>query len=435
MKARSFLGLPVAYAAALIIGITTALGIWLLKHAIKIAEWLAVGWVAPNWGEVGQSWVLIVPVIGGLIVGWILHLGNVPDEPKSSFTELLEDVVHDKQTFPAELTRARVPAAIVSLGSGAALGPTDAAGGIGATVAAFVSRRFSMSEDERRLLLIVGATAGISAAFKAPIAAVIFAIEVFRVKPVSRDAVLAMIASASAFLLTRFIYVREEPDIAAYPLLGLQDLLLCVGLGVLAAIASIAMIRGTHTIKDGFTNLAVSRWLKPAIGGVALMLVGLVSTRALGVGYATLEGIASGSIADLSQVAGLAGAKALLMAVSFASGLAGGFFAPALFTGAALGSAYAHSVDSVFGSLQIVPHNFALPGMAAVLAATASAPLAATMLLVEMTNGLAVLPAALITSMTAVVVARLAEKDSIYTYSITRDQAAANPARQDRPFP
>jgi chloride channel protein, CIC family len=426
-------GLAGLIATAMVLGVAVAVGIRIFKWMIEAAEWLAHGWLSDTWVGVGLPWVLLVPALGGLLVGVILHLAAVPEEPGHGVSEVIEAVTLGTNDFPERHTPVKASVAALSLGAGASLGPEDPAVEIGGSIGHFVGRRRGLPRDSVQALVAAGGTAGLAAAFHAPVAAVVFAVEVFRLRPLSRATGLVTAAVIPAYLLTRVVTPVAEPAVPAYGFGGGWELSLCVGLGVIGGALSAGQIRLMYTLEIAVIRWrAVPRWLKPALGGLVLGVAGLQFPELLGIGYGTLEAVLRGGDIAWTFLLVLAAGKAVLMAVSFGTGFLGGFFAPALFVGAALGGAYGIVVADLLPGLDLSPPLFAAAGMVAVLAGSVRAPLAAVLVVVALSGSYLIAPLLLVAAGTGYWTSRLLEHHSLYTYGIVHPAAPEAPQESSR---
>jgi chloride channel protein, CIC family len=418
-------------ATAILAGAGVAVGIRIFKWAIEAAEWLAHGWLSDSWAGVGLPWVVLVPVLGGLLVGWILHLAAVPEEPGHGVAEVIEAVTLGTNEFPERRTPLKAAVAALSLGAGASLGPEDPAVEIGGSIGHYVGRKRGLPRDSIQALVAAGGAAGLAAAFHAPVAAVVFAVEVFALRPLSRATGLVVAAVVPAYLVTRVLTPVAEPAVPAYGFGVGWELLLCLGLGILGGALSAGQIRLMYTLEMAVIRWrALPRWLKPALGGLVLGCAGLFFPELLGIGYGTLEAVLRGGDFPWTFLLALAVGKALLMAVSFGSGFLGGFFAPALFIGAALGSAYGTLVAGILPGLDLSPALFAAAGMAAVLAGSVRAPLTAVLVIVALSGSYVVAPLLLAAAVAGYATSRALEQHSLYTYGIAHGGANGGPGRR-----
>lgn len=411
-------------ATAIIVGLAVALGIRVFKAMIGAAEWLAHGWFSDSWADVGLPWVVVVPVLGGLLVGAILHMSSVPEEPGHGVAEVIGAVTLGTDEFPERRAPLKAVVAALSLGAGASLGPEDPAVEIGGSIGHFVGRKRALSEDSIQSLVAAGGAAGLAAAFHAPVAAVMFAVEVFALRPVSRTTGLVVVSVAPAYLVTRVLTPVAEPMVPEYGFGGGWEVPLCLGLGLIGGALSAGLIRLTYTLEIAVIRWrSLPRWLKPALGGLVLGLFGTFLPEVLGIGYETLETILHGDGSPWALLFALAIARTLLMAVSFGSGFLGGFFAPALFIGAALGTAYGTVAAGLLPGLDLSPALFAAAGMAAVLAGSVRAPLAAVLLLMALSGSYVVAPLLLVAAVAGYWTSRFLERHSLYTYGIVHPAA------------
>jgi len=410
--------------AAALVGVATAFGVWGFKTAIAGFEWLAFGWAGDGWSDVPWPLVVVVPILGGLVVGVTLHLARIPDEPGHGVTEVIEAVKLDVQDVPYRRTTVKAPLAALSIGTGASLGPEDPAVEIGGSIGEWLAKRWRRSHDIVQSLTAAGAAAGISAAFHAPAAAIVFSAEVFGVRPLSRRMGLVVVASLSAFAAMFLVAPETVLRIPAQEWANGWMLGYGLLLGILAGVIASQHVRLTYLIEHRFLQWQTPpRWLKPAMGGALLGIGGMIVPELMGVGYGTTQDIIGGLRMNLGVLAVLMIGKLAFMALSFGSGFLGGFFAPSLFAGAALGGLFGLAVTTATPGLGVVPGPFVMAGMAALLAGLVHAPLTAVLLLAAVSADYSLTPLLLIASMTSYWVSKGITPDSLYTY------AFAHPAR------
>jgi len=416
-----------------IAGLATALGIRLFKLAIQAAEWLAFGWNAGSWMDAPPLLVLLVPILGGAAVGLLLHFGRIPEEPGHGVEEVIESVTLGTEDFPKRRTPLKAGIAAISLGAGASLGPEDPAVEIGGSIGEFIGERSGLGRDGIQTVVAASAAAGLSAAFYAPAAAVLFASEVFSIKFVSRTTLLVGLAAGVAFLVTTLLAPGPQPALEGHPLGTLWALPFAIGLGLLGGLVSATQIRLMYWLDKAFYDWRMPpRWLKPAIGGLVLGLAGLFLPELLGVGYGTLERVVAGDMGAWPLLLVLMVGKLVLMAVSFGSGFLGGFFAPTLFIGAMMGGAYGLGAAALFPALELDPASFTLVGIAALLAGSVRAPFAVALLIPALTGSYSQVPLLLLAALVGARTSRLIEADSLYTYGIAHPVDGAEPRSPTR---
>jgi chloride channel protein, CIC family len=425
-------GTPRLVLIAAILGAVSAVAIWLFKRMIEAAEWLAHGWLADSWSDVGLPWILIMPVVGGLVVGILLHLASVPEEPGHGVAEVIEAVKLDTDEFPERSTPVKATAAALSLGSGAALGPEDPAVEIGGSLGHFLARKWGLPHASIQTMVAAGAAGGLTAAFHAPLVAIVFAVEVFALRLVGRATALVAVAAATSFLLMRLISPEVRPVVPAMAPRTGWELALCIGLGLVAGVMAAGQVRLMYTVEHAiFRWRAVPRWVKPALGGLVLGCAGLAFPQLLGIGYDALEGILAGDLPVWGMLIALAVGKAILMAVSFGSGFLGGFFAPSLFIGAATGAAFGIGAHALWPGLDISPVTFAAVGMAAFLAGAVRAPFAAVLLIPALSGSYLLVPLLIVATQAAYWSSRALERHSLYTYGIVHPADDCPPPTED----
>jgi H+/Cl- antiporter ClcA len=380
---------------AVLVGTGAGAGVVILRFLILLIHQL-------TWGEVSSflsiwgHWTLaLIPLLGGVIVGlmrWRIKTFG------PGLSALMEQVESGQELMPLKPITKMVTAAI-SLGSGASLGPEGPSVEIGANFSLLLGQALKVSQARLRLLLGAGAAAGLAAGFNAPIAGVFFALEVVLGTTFATSAVSVVLLSAVVSAWISQIGLGSEPafSLPAYEVRSLLELPLYVGLGLLASLISVFYKGLIGFVQQCFQGqIDGFRWLKtipqtfhPVIGGICIGLVALTYPQILGVGYETVESILQDVQFPLHLVLALLLVKLVMTAISLGSGFVGGVFAPALFLGASLGSAYGKILAIAFPVLHpymASPPAYAMVGMAAVLAGTARAPLTSILLLFELTQ-------------------------------------------------
>ena len=329
-------------------------------------------------------WVIAVPVIGGLIVGVMARLGSSAIRGHG-IPEAMEQVLTNDSKIRPIIAWLKPLSAAFAIGTGGpfgAEGPIIATGGALGSVAGQVMR---ITPNERKIMLTAGAVAGMSAIFGTPVAAVLLAIELllFEFSPRSIIPVALACATGTAmhFALFDSAPVFQMPEIpAASSQAMMWYILLGAVIGVLAAIVS----KSVYFIEDLFEKLPVHWMWWPAIGAVAVGVVGYFAPYTLGVGYSNISGLLSGSL-PLQLVLGLCILKFISWSVSLGSGTSGGTLAPLLTIGGATGVALGMLVLTIAPHSEINLPTCALIGMAAMFAGAARALLTSIVFAFETT--------------------------------------------------
>jgi chloride channel protein, CIC family len=379
--------------------------------------------VSPAGSSLGY-WMVIVPVVGGALVGLMARFGS--DKIRGhGIPEAIEAILLRRAKVDAKIAVLKPLSAAVAIGSG---GPFGAEGPIimtGGAVGSLVGQWLHVTDAERTTLLVAGAAAGMSATFDTPIAAVLLAVELLLFEWRPRSLVPVTLASATAALL-RVYWLGEGPLFDMPHLIGMHDLTTLVGallLGAFVGLLSAGMSRMMYAFEDLFERLPIHWMWWPAIGGIGIGVGGLFFPRDLGVGYDNIGELLHGS-ASINLILGILIAKSLMWAFSLGSGTSGGVLAPLLMIGGAVGALAGH-LAHVPVELQAF---WALIGMGSMLAGSLGVPLTAIMFSLEVTHCLpALLPlqVACVASylVTALIMPRsiLTEKLSRRGYHLTRE--------------
>jgi chloride channel protein, CIC family len=317
-------------------------------------------------------WIIVTPVIGGLIVGFMATYGSEKIRGHG-IPEAMEAVLTSRSRIEAKVAILKPLSAAVAIGTG---GPFGAEGPIIQTGGAFgslVGQFVSMTAAERKVLLACGAGAGMAATFNTPIAGVILAIELllfeFRARSFIPLVIAATLAtSVRAVLLgqkSMFTMGNVNFDV-------LRGLPFYVLLGVICGAAAIGFTKMLYWVEDQFDRLPISELWHPAIGALGLGIIGFFIPRVLGVGYDTISDILNDNLAFKLLIL-IAVFKAIALVISLGSGTSGGLLAPMFMSSAALGGAFAIVVNLIVPAAHLSPGAYALVAMAAVFGAASRA--------------------------------------------------------------
>lgn len=380
----------------------------------------------------GQSrvWLIIlIPTIGALLSGLILQF-VVPGARGSGVPQVKVAYAVKGGRVPLIEAAGKFLVGVLQIGSGSSLGREGPTVQICAGIATSLGRAAALSRENLRRLLPVGAAAGIAAAFNAPIAAVTFTIE--EVVGDLDQAVLAwiVVAAAIAAAVERAI-LGEHPVFTItrnYGLGHVSSLLSYAALGVTAAVVSLIFTESLLSLRHRFQHMTViPAWLRPAIGGLVTGILAVLALRFLetdgitGGGYATLSEALSGSLA-IRVLLVLCALKIVATVFSYASGGAGGIFAPALFIGGMLGGVFGYIDKQVFHHSSVDIGAFALVGMGAVFAGIIRAPITSVLIIFEMTGSYGLILPLMISNMTAFALARHFRPTPIYEALLHQDR-------------
>jgi len=370
-------------------------------------------------GFMGSAYVILIPALGGLIIGPIIN--RFARETKGhGVPEVMLAVAAFHGIIRPRIVIVKTLVSAICIGSGGSVGREGPIVQIGSALGSSIGQLFKLTEEKTKVLLACGAAGGIAATFNAPMAGFFFALEVILREYGSRFLSAVVLSSVTATVVSRF-FLGNYPafKVPAYQLRSPWELPLYVGLGLLAAGAAIAFIKILYRFEDWFEALKVSENLKPAIGGLALGCLGLFFPEVFGVGYESIELALYGKIAAVTVML-LVPVKVLATSITLGSGGSGGVFAPSLFIGAMLGEAYGILTGALFPSIAFPTGAAALVGMGAVFSGAAQAPISAILFLFEMTGNYQIILPLMITCTLSTFLVRQLQHESIYTKKLIR---------------
>lgn len=355
---------------------------------------------------IGPHWLWLIPLVttlGGLISGVLVY--SLGPEAQGDGTDAAVAAFHRSGALiRARVAPLRTLASAITIGSGGSAGREGPISSITAGVGSIYATLTGRGEKERRLLVLVGMAAGLSAIFRSPIGTALFAVEVLY-SEMEFDAgalVHTMLGSVTAYAVNG-LFVGWAPLFAVPGGLGVSgftDYLWYALLGVLAGPVATLVPMVFYGVRDLFHAIPVPPHFKPALGGLGVGLLALELPQVLGGGYGWIQYAIDGKLA-VGLLLVLVLAKLLAFAMTVSSGGSGGVFAPTLFVGAMLGGVLAHLFHTS-------PAAFAVVGMAAVFGGAARVPIATLLMVTEMTGGYNLLvPAALAVMLSSMVQVRL----------------------------
>ncbi|HEY7540697.1 MAG TPA: chloride channel protein [Methylomirabilota bacterium] len=367
----------------------------------------------------GAWFVVLAPIVGGLLYGplvdWFAREARGHGVP-----EVMLAVAEQGGRIRPQVAVVKSFASALCIGAGGSVGREGPIVQIGSALGSGLGQLLRVPESRLRLLVACGAAGGISATFNAPIAGVVFALELILrdfeaesfgvVVPAS---VVANVIGRAAFGSSAFL------TLPPFQLTSLTEYGFYAVLGVLAAFAGVGFIRSLYGLEDLADRLwRGPEWLRPAAGGIVLGLLLLALPQMYGVGYPVLEGAIRGSYAVPFLLLLLAG-KVVATSLTIAIGGSGGVFAPSLFIGAMLGSAFGDAIQRLPG-LHGSAGAYGLVGMGAVFAGAARAPLTAVIIIFELTGDYQIILPLMFAIALATGGSRLLSADTIYTLKLRR---------------
>ncbi len=375
------------WGAALLAGILGAGAMFIFHALIGVSEWLLSGHSGglvyealslPVWAR------LLVPLAGGVLAGLVLQGGErwVGGQPHVDYIDAARE---GKIALNDRSNAVRMFSSLLSIGSGASIGREGPMVQLSAWLSSWLARMFPIPEAERNAILVCGITSGIAAAYHAPIAGVVFVLELalgyFSRNALAPLLISAVTASTLIFWMVEHTPLYVMPAVPNAPVTP-QSLLIALCVGATAGCLGLVLLKLIEWARLGFGYIE-PLWLRLGLGG---LLVGLLSTgvpEVWGNGYAVVSSILDGGL-DWKWVAIVLAAKFVATLASTSSGAIGGIFTPTLFVGATSGYLLGSALEHLSAGNN--PVLSAVIGMAAVLSAVTHAPLMSIVMVMEMTS-------------------------------------------------
>ncbi len=381
-----------AYVCALAVGVAVmAAGMaQILQRLISLVTNLAFRGTAslealgPTTAHLGVA-VILVPPIGGLIVGIMARYGSQAIRGHG-IPEAMEQILGNDSRIPVRLTFLKPLSAAVAIGTG---GPFGAEGPIiatGGALGSVLGQILPVTAAERKTLLAAGAAAGMAATFGTPVSAVLLAIELLLFEFRPRSLIPVSLAAATATGV-RFSWAGSAPAFHSVSFTEPSGgaLVLYVLLGALVGVASVLVTKAVYGIEDAFDRLPIHWMWWPALGAIPVGIIGYVAPRTLGVGYDNIDAVLTGALATGPLLA-LCVLKFASWSVALGSGTSGGTLAPLFTIGGALGALVGTGIALLLPAAGVDPRLAALVGMAAMFAGASRALLTSVVFAFETTR-------------------------------------------------
>lgn len=361
---------------------------------------------------------LLIPTLGGLLVGIIFAIAKVSEAEGEGVPEVMEALAHKRGTIRPIVAPVKIITAALTLGSGGSAGREGPIIQIGSAIGSSVAQVMKLAAAERSLLLAAGAAAAIGGTFGAPVAGVLFTIEILhhRSAGITRAALLVL-AAFTGMIGARLITGHEGLRFSVvadldFDIVQITSLLI---LGVLSALAALLFGKFLNFSREIFRKITLPHFIKPAIGGFLVGCIGLYlpyihepAAYPLMIDLISLSSLPIGVLLIILVL------KMFATSLTLSSGGSGGIFAPLLLMGAIVGSILA----STLLLANVIPITsapvFIIIGMAAVFAGAAHAPLTAAFITYEMTGDILLLPVLLIICFVATYAAKKITPLSVY---------------------
>ncbi len=393
-------------------------------------------------------YVVLLPAVGLLVVSLVVRRW-APEARGHGVPEVMYAVKKQGGRIRPRVAIVKALASALCIGSGGSVGREGPIVQIGSTIGSSLGQFLGLRRQRVRLLVACGAAAGIGGTFNAPIAGVIFALEVILGSFAARSFGLVVISSVASTALCQAV-LGAEPAFALAEVFALRSYLelpVYLALGLLSGMMALVYVQAVYFTEDLFDRWTWHPAIKAVLGGLVVGLLGWLSIRYLGgrylfgVGYDGIEAalfLDSQAGFSWSLGAGMTVTVLLLLTImkilatsmTLASGGSGGVFAPALFIGAMTGGAFGLAANALFPGVCAPPGAYALVGMGAVFAGSAHAPITAVLILFEMTDDYKIILPLMIAVGISYLVASSLNPDSIYTVKLRRRGGLTPPRSQ-----
>ncbi len=373
------------------------------------------------------NYVIIIPVIGGIIVGYLIQRFS-PEAKGHGVPEVMEAVIMREGRIRPVVSLIKILATAIGIGSGGSAGREGPIVQIGASFGSTLGQLFHLKPRDIIILVAAGAGGGIAATFNAPIAGILFTIELILPEFSTETFIPLAISSIVATNIAR-AFLGAEPAfiVPGYTLASSWEFPLYIILGILCGFIAIIFTNTLSKLEIWFEErLKINKYFKPAIGGLIVGILSLIFMKwtghyyLFGVGYSFITSVLTQENIPLIILLALIFAKIIATSFTLGSGGSGGIFAPSLFLGTAVGAAFGIIVNNIFPSITAPPAAYALVGMAAVVAGTTGAAITAIVMAYELTRSYEIILPLMLCVITSRFIVAFLYKKTMYSEPLMR---------------
>ncbi len=362
---------------------------------------------------------LLLPAAGGLIVGPLVYFFG-RETKGHGVPEVMEAVALRGGRIRSRVMFLKAFVSAVTIGTGGSVGREGPIVQIGSSVGSSLGQMLRVSPSTMKVLVACGTAAGIAATFNAPIAGVMFSIEIILGNYAITTLMPLIMSSVMATIVGRW-YFGDIPafPIPRYGLASPWEIGPYILLGVCAGAVAVAFVKVLYRLEDAADDVPITGWIKTPL---VMLLVGVLIVffpQVYGVGYDTITQVLKGEMVWYMLLC-LIPVKMLATSLTLAAGGSGGIFAPSLFLGAVFGGLFGAGTHALFPSVAVSPGAYAVVGMSAVVAGTTHAPITAFLIIFELTSDYKLILPLMMCSILGSFVASVLKKESIYTLKLTR---------------
>lgn len=410
-------------ASAMLIGVLCGFGAVGFHHLIHFFQklfWGSGDMTAESLRAVSWWMLALVPAAGGLLVGPIVRF-IAPEAKGHGVPEVMLAVAQRNGIMRGRVVFAKALTSALTIASGGSAGREGPIIQIGAAIGSKVGQLLRASGQHLRTFAGCGAAAGLAATFNAPIAATLFTVEVI----VGEYSVLQftpiVISAVMATVISRYFWGSEPVfSVPDYELVSAWEFGPYILLGLLSGFMALAFMRLLFRAEDFFdSHKRIPTWLRPAVGGLLLGVIGMNMPQIYGDGYDTVDAVLHHGMAGWFVLLLIIG-KMAGTALTLGSGGSGGVFMPSLFLGAMTGSLVGHLSGLLLGDLAGSPGGYALVGMGGIVAGAMHAPITAMVMMFELTGNYTIVLPLMTVCILSTMVTNLVQRESIYTLKLAR---------------
>jgi len=406
---------------AIIIGIFAGYSAVVIRFMIEEFSQLSfpgTGTVLENISNSPWYLIILIPAIGGLIVGPLIYF-FAPEAKGHGVPEVMQAILLKHGKIRPRVAAIKALASAITIGTGGSVGREGPIIQIGSSIGSTVGQFFRVPQKKLKTLVACGAAAGIAAAFNAPIAGALFAVEIilmdFAVAQFSPIVISAVIATVISHSYEGNLAAFSVPS---YEYASPYELVFYFILGAASGLVSFLFIKVLYYSEDFFDKkLNIPDYLKPIIGGFAIGIIALLFPQIMGVGYDSINNALHGNMIWYIAL-GLVFLKIIATSLTLGSGGSGGIFAPSLFMGAMLGYFFGALANLLFPDITAGPGAYALVAMGGLVAGTTRAPITAIIIVFELTYDYEIILPLMITAIVSTIVSSYLSSESIYTLKL-----------------
>jgi CIC family chloride channel protein len=418
---------------AVAVGIVAGVGAIALRWMIRAVQWFffdrgttlerTYGLPVPPWAV-----TIAAPAVGMVVVVYLLRWWA--EEAKGHGVAEVQFAVRMRGgKIRPRVAFAKAVSSAISIGSGGSVGREGPIVQIGASLGSALAQFAGLSSEQVKLMVAAGSAGAIAATFNAPVAGVLFGLEVILGSFAARSFGLVVVASVSATAVAQAV-LGPEPAfrlVEVFTIVSRWELGLYLLLGLVTGVVSLLFVRAVYGVEDWFDRWHTAIWVKAVAGGLVVGLMGTLGSELLfGVGHEGVEMALAGSLSAGLMLA-LVFMKIAATSITLGAGGSGGVFAPALFIGAMAGGAFGKAAGQLLPGIAAAPGAYALVGAAAVFGASSHAPMTAIIILFEMTDNYRIILPLMLAVVVAQLLASRIDPDSIYSIKLRRRGALAAP--------